>query len=298
MWVSSYDTWGASAARKWGHETIKYTANSADEGIGKGMSQSYFTSHYMLDMGATGSFEVAQFHIHHKSEHTVEGEQMDLEIHWVHFADGLAEDNLTPENKNDYAIASALGIMFSLDADLQDEPELEATTFAFLDWIKADLEADPTSAGDPAQADKSGVAPLMDDLLHAVDWNNRWSYSGSLTTPPCTVNVQHNVLRKVLPIRQEHVDAVKAFTEANAPDFYTNTEGNWRVIVDLQPEADAVLLTDADPNPGLYQSLYVVFLLLFIVTLLGIGTICYMMQTVSGDISKGSAAVNTELANQ
>lgn len=102
----------------------------------------------------------------------------------------------------------------------------------------------------------------------------------------------------MLPIRQEHVDAIKAFTEANAPDFYTNTEGNWRVIVDLQPEADAVLLTDADPNPGLYQSLYVVFLLLFIVTLLGIGTICYMMQAASGDISKGSAAVNIELANQ
>jgi len=41
----------------------------------------------------------------------------------------------------------------------------------------------------------------MDALLHAVNWNNRWSYSGSLTTPPCTVDVQHNVLRQVLPIR-------------------------------------------------------------------------------------------------
>jgi hypothetical protein len=217
---------------------------------------------------------------------------MDLEIHWVHYADGLAENALT----DDYAIASALGIMFSLDADLQDEPELEATTFAFLDWIKADLEADPSSTGDPALADKSGVAPLMDDLLHAVDWNNRWSYSGSLTTPPCTVNVQHNVLRKVLPIKQEHVDAIKAFTEANSPEFYVETEGNWRTIVDLAPEADAVLLTDADPNPGLYQSLYVTFLILFIVTVLGIFSICYMMQTAKGSVNESSAAVNTELA--
>jgi len=34
----------------------------------------------------------------------------------------------------------------------------------------------------------------MNTLLQAVDWNNRWSYSGSLTTPACTIKVQHNVL--------------------------------------------------------------------------------------------------------
>jgi carbonic anhydrase len=184
MWISSYDTWSSNARRKFGHETIKYTANPAEESLAKGVPQSYFTSHYMLDMGATGAFEVAQFHIHHKSEHTVEGEQMDLEMHWVHFADGLGEGNIHEMNDNDYAIASALGIMFSLDAKV--EPQLRYTTYEFLDWIMNDLENDTNGA---SEADKSGVAPKMDKLLHAVNWNNRWSYSGSLTTPPCTTSV-------------------------------------------------------------------------------------------------------------
>ena len=115
MWLSGYSTWDSSlASRSFGHETVKYSANPAEEGAYRGESGSYFTSHYMLDQGATGSFEVAQFHIHHKSEHTVDGEQMDAEIHWVHFADGLAEGSVTAEGDDgdDYAIASALGLMF------------------------------------------------------------------------------------------------------------------------------------------------------------------------------------------
>lgn len=59
MWISSYDTWSSNARRKFGHETIKYTADPTEEGNARGVPQSYFTSHYMLDMGATGSFEVA-----------------------------------------------------------------------------------------------------------------------------------------------------------------------------------------------------------------------------------------------
>ena len=110
MWVSGYSTWGATATRSFGHETVKYSADPSEEGSARGVPSSYFTSHYMLDMGATGSFEVAQFHIHHKSEHTVDGEQMDAEIHWVHFADGLGDGTLADDEN--YAIASALGIMF------------------------------------------------------------------------------------------------------------------------------------------------------------------------------------------
>lgn len=109
---------------------------------------------------------------------------MDLEIHWVHFADGLGEAQIHEMNDNDYAIASALGIMFSLDAKV--DPQLRYVTYDFLDWIMNDLENDTNAA---SEADKSGVAPLMDKLLHAVNWNNRWSYSGSLTTPPCTTAV-------------------------------------------------------------------------------------------------------------
>lgn len=143
----------------------------------------------MMNMGSTGSFEVAQFHIHMPSEHTVDGVQQDAEMHWVHMATDADADE-------DYAIASALGIMFSLTAEV--DSDIEAASYAFLDWIKADLESD---TAETTSADKSGVAPYMNDVLQAVNWNKRWSYSGSLTTPNCLTSVQHNVLYTVLPIK-------------------------------------------------------------------------------------------------
>jgi hypothetical protein len=163
---------------------------------------------------------------------------MDAEIHWVHFQHGLFEG--TAAEDEGYAIASALGIMFSLDADV--DSDIEAASLAFLDWIKDDLDNDPSET--PSSADKSGVAPYMNDLLQAVNWNNRWSYSGSLTTPNCLTGVQHNVLYTVLPIKQEHLDAIATFTTGLEPTFYTDTNGNYRVTLDLTNEADAVFIRE------------------------------------------------------
>ena len=59
---------------------------------------------------------------------------MDAEIHWVHFADNV-KDGL-PEDE-DYAIASALGLMFKIGAEV--EQDLQDKTYAFLDWIADDL---------------------------------------------------------------------------------------------------------------------------------------------------------------
>ena len=87
----------------------------------------------------------------------------------------------------------------------------------------------------------------MDDLLHAVNWNNRWSYSGSLTTPPCWGDIQHNVLAEILPIKQEHIDALRKFTEANAPGFYEETAGNYREVFNVTYSADIVYITDDVP---------------------------------------------------
>jgi len=42
-----------------------------------------------------------------------------------------------------------------------------------------------------------------------IDTNNRWVYKGSLTTPPCTKTVYFNILNKVYPIKQYHLNMFK-----------------------------------------------------------------------------------------
>jgi carbonic anhydrase len=38
-------------------------------------------------------------------------------------------------------------------------------------------------------------------LMNMVDMDNRWTYRGSVTTPPCASSVYWNVLRTVYPIQ-------------------------------------------------------------------------------------------------
>lgn len=137
---------------------------------------------------ANGRFEGVQFHFHHKSEHTVDGKYMDLEMHTVHLPiDG-------PKNGVKYA---AVGIMFDVKdytIDLSEEQmQLIDDFFDEMDW-------DETS--------KNPYVPLVEygKMMMMFDTDNRWVYKGSVTTPPCDTIVYWNVMRDVYPIKQKHVD--------------------------------------------------------------------------------------------
>jgi len=47
-------------------------------------------------------------------------------------------------------------------------------------------------------------------LMTMVDFNNRYTYRGSVTTPPCHRYVHWNVLSTVYPIQQKHIDQFKS----------------------------------------------------------------------------------------
>ena len=172
--------------------------------------------------------------------------------------------------------------MFSVDAPDNISDDLKAKVNAFLNAV-----ATNSPAAGPQKSAKDAIAfgSEVNDLLKAVDWDNRWGYSGSLTTPDCSTKVYHNVLRSILPITLAQLNAVKTFTTApNAgakPNFYTETEGNYRRIQPLNADTNVVLMT-SNPTTALdelkdspYLGGFVAFLILFILFMIGFIVACY-----------------------
>jgi carbonic anhydrase len=88
-----------------------------------------FTSQLAFSVfGADNEFSGVQFHFHSGSEHTINGQRLDLEMHTVH----------NPQESANSFIAAAVGILFSVEeytANLSwSEQRLVDTFFESLKW--------------------------------------------------------------------------------------------------------------------------------------------------------------------
>ena len=79
----------------------------------------------------------------------------------------------------------------------------------------------------------SPVADLVayGSLMEMADFNNRWVYKGSVTTPPCNINVYWNVLSTVYPIQERHVTQFKAKLDEGTAGL--STLGNNREVQEI-----------------------------------------------------------------
>ena len=126
-------------------------------------------------------------------------------------------------------IASAMGVIFDVDEyDKSVTPEQVEIIDNFFKSLKLNL-TEPTTGKIP-----------FGDLMEMLDTSNRWAYKGSLTTPPCSKTVFFNILNKVYPIKQEHLDMYKQQLE-QAPDV--KAKGNYRVIQPIDTQ-DPKLITN------------------------------------------------------
>lgn len=144
-------------------------------------------------------YALLQFHFHHPSEHTVNGEAAPMEIHFVHSADG------------DLAV---VGVMLVAD-------EMAAEAYA------------PIFANLPAEAETTvdtDITLNLTDLLPAE--TTFTTYSGSLTTPPCSEGVRWLVLDEPVALTDAEIEAFAALFELNARP--------------VQPLNDRDLLHDVD----------------------------------------------------
>lgn len=119
------------------------------------------------------SYELAQFHFHAPSEHTVGGKHLDLEMHLVHVA-----------ASGDLAV---IGVLFNRGAASQALAPMWAV-----------LPASTESQGEVAHFDPRDLLPGDGEL---------YRYSGSLTTPPCSEGVKWMVYQTVASISDAQVQA-------------------------------------------------------------------------------------------
>ena len=127
------------------------------------------------------------FHFHAPSEHTLDGRALALELHFVHFADDGA--------------AAVLGVLVVEGAV---NPGWSAV---------ADALANAVNEGDGAEVAQTDLA-----ALRPADPANseRWSYTGSLTTPPCTEGVAWTVFAEPIEMSAAQIAAFTAAYDSNA----------------------------------------------------------------------------------
>jgi carbonic anhydrase len=128
-------------------------------------------------------YDLVQFHFHTPSEHTIDGRSFPMELHLVHQASDKS--------------AAVIAVMLSEGA-----PNMLMTRF----WERL-----PKTEGEA----ETGVSIAVRDLLpHNID--DYFTYSGSLTTPPCTENVRWIVLKQSVELSKSQIAAFRAVFRVNA----------------------------------------------------------------------------------
>jgi carbonic anhydrase len=122
------------------------------------------------------TFTLLQFHFHGKSEHTVDGKRYALVVHMVH-------QNLKTKQ---------LAVVAVFFEEGKENPILDSVIYN----IGSEIAIDPQ------------------DLL-PKDTAHYYHYVGSLTTPPCSENVQWYILKQPQTASKEQIDELRSFYIGN-----------------------------------------------------------------------------------
>jgi hypothetical protein len=153
-------------------------------------------------------------------------------MHTVHF----------PKKPKGGVIAAAMGIFFSSNRYTailnDDEIAVIDNFFDSLIWEKS---------GKPVTTNQYSPSVTYGDLMMLVDMRTRWTYKGSVTTPPCATTVYWNVCKTIYPLKQKHLDQFK--TQLDRGYAGLTETGNWRLI---QPLGDRtvyhIYMPENDPG--------------------------------------------------
>lgn len=133
-------------------------------------------------------YELLQFHFHAPSEHTIDGEHAEVELHFVH-SDG--EGHL--------AVVAVLFFEGTVE-----HPEVA-------EFLTRESVARPGSE----MVDPTTALDVRDFLPDSLDY---YTYDGSLTTPPATEGVRWFVLKQPLHMSRTQIEAIdRVYYSNNRP---------------------------------------------------------------------------------
>lgn len=192
------------------------------------------TWYVTLTEDRTKLFEVVQLHSHwgstndRGSEHTFDGKPVSMEAHLVCFNKRLYKDSSQAKSS-----PSGLAVF----AFMSQESE-RATTPDTLIGNLGDMSAALTRVLQPGQ---TTTIPAFDlrNILKLVTPDEFYRYSGSLTTPPCTQNVEWTVFRKVIPITNSQLKSLRAI-QFGPSETEKQMKDNFRPIMPLNSKITVV----------------------------------------------------------
>ena len=127
-------------------------------------------------------YVLKQFHFHHPSEHTIDGKQFPLEVHFVHAS-----------SDGDLAV---VGVLFREGSPNQSLDAIWATA--------------------PGREGKAAVAFDIDAAKFLPARHEAFRYEGSLTTPPCSETVHWTVMASPQTASPDQIAAFSAMFPLNA----------------------------------------------------------------------------------
>lgn len=170
---------------------------------------------------AGSDFRLKQFHMHTPSEHRIGEEYFPLEIHMVH--EGVA----------DPSSLAVISVLFDIASAGEES----------LDLISA---LGPEVAKIATPGTKSPLAGLpFESLINHVQTTPLFTYTGSLTTPPCAEGLTFLITQQPMKIDVDSFNTIKKAIKFNAR-YTQNTLGSDNLIAVAQLAGTAEQLIPGD----------------------------------------------------
>jgi len=207
--VSSAQTLGWNIPDRTAAEFVQYS-----KGQGGESSMELYNGHTFqvehLDATFTYNnvvYKLKQFHMHTLSEHTINGEHSDLEIHFVHTTDDAAAANKVLVVGAFFKVSPGQGSPSFIRKLVKAIPSLTDVPSAVVSIDFAEV-AQTVMIG--SLEHRGGT-----DAEFTPNFKNYMTYQGSFTTPPCTEGVQWILLRNPVYIYGEDSKALHALLGDN-----------------------------------------------------------------------------------